>query len=240
MTSQETVPIPQPPPSFLFGNIGDIDPTNLAASFWHLAEIYGEIFKLNLGPRTVVVVSSYETVNDVCDWSRFGKRVDGPLKEVRALTGDGLFTAESKEHMWGGMMDIISQMLLRWDRFGPDNVLDTASEFTNLTFDAIGLCAFGYRFNNFYSNVPHPFCTQMTDVLRECGVRASRLSIQNKLRFLSAAKTEQEIKAMRDLCSEIIKDRIDHPQPDSKDLMNPLLEGVDPETGEVSQGKLAS
>lgn len=136
--------------------------------------------------------------------------------------------------MWSGMMDIISQMLLRWDRFGPDNVLESSAEFTNLTFDVIGLCAFGYRFNNFYSDKPHAFCTQMVDVLRECGARGGRLAIQNRLRFLTAAKTDAEIKAMRDLCDEIIQERVRHPQPDSKDLMSPLLEGVDPETGEVS------
>ncbi|KAL5412471.1 hypothetical protein PMIN06_008411 [Paraphaeosphaeria minitans] len=252
MASQEPIPIPQPPPSLLFGNVGDLDPTNISASMWHLAEVYGEIFKLKLGGRTLVVCSSYETVNDCCDWSRFGKQVSGSLKEVRALTGDGLFTAHTEEHnwgvahrilmpvfgpmgirkMWGGMMDIISQMLLRWDRFGPDNVLDTSAEFTDLTFDAIGLCAFGYRFNNFYSDAPHWFCTHMTDVLRECGVRGTLLAVQNKLRFLTAAKTDAEIKAMRDLCNEIIQERIRHPQPDSKDLLNPMLEGKDPETGE--------
>lgn len=97
----------------------------------------------------------------------------------------------------------------------------------------IGLCAFGYRFNNFYSEQQHPFVTQMTDVLRESGRRASRLSIENRLRIFSAAKTEQDIKAMHDLCDEIIADRLKYPQPDSNDLLNPMLEGKDPETGEV-------
>lgn len=93
MASSETLRIPQPPPSLIFGNVGDIDPQNFAASFWHLAEVYGEIFKLSLGGRTVVICSSYETVNDCCDWDRFGKSVTGSLKEIRALAGDGLFTA---------------------------------------------------------------------------------------------------------------------------------------------------
>jgi cytochrome P450/NADPH-cytochrome P450 reductase len=34
-------------------------------------------------------------VNEVCDETRFGKYVAGPLWEVRAFAGDGLFTAQS-------------------------------------------------------------------------------------------------------------------------------------------------
>jgi cytochrome P450/NADPH-cytochrome P450 reductase len=103
---------------------------------------------------------------------------------------------------------------------------------TRLTFDMIGLCAFGFRFNNFYAEQPHPFVSQMTDVLRESGKRANRLAIENKLRIFSAAQNQANIKAMRDLCDEIIEDRIKYPQPDSKDLLNPMLENKDPETGE--------
>jgi cytochrome P450/NADPH-cytochrome P450 reductase len=96
----------------------------------------------------------------------------------------------------------------------------------------IGLCAFGYRFNNFYSEHTHPFVDQMSDVLLEAGRRSSRLGIENKLRMFAAAKLENDIKQMHDLCDEIIADRIRNPQPDSQDLLNPMLNGVDKETGE--------
>jgi hypothetical protein len=96
----------------------------------------------------------------------------------------------------------------------------------------IGLCAFGFRFNNFYSERSHPFVTQMTDVLIESGKRANRFDIENKLRIFSAAQNLENVKAMHALCDEIIQDRIDHPQPDSNDLLNPMLQGVDSVTGE--------
>jgi hypothetical protein len=38
-------------------------------------------------------VSSYDTINDCCDAERFEKPINATLDEVRALTGDGLFTA---------------------------------------------------------------------------------------------------------------------------------------------------
>jgi cytochrome P450/NADPH-cytochrome P450 reductase len=60
----------------------------------------------------------------------------------------------------------------------------------------IGFCAFGFRFNNFYTDNPHPFVTQMTEVLTECGKRASRLEIENRLRIFSTARTQENISAM--------------------------------------------
>jgi cytochrome P450/NADPH-cytochrome P450 reductase len=101
-----------------------------------------------------------------------------------------------------------------------------------MAFDTIGLCAFGYRFNNFYSEHPHPFVEQMTDVLLEAGRRSNRLSVENKLRVFSAKKLDSDVQQMHDLCDEIIKDRIAHPQPDAQDLLNPMLGGIDKETGE--------
>lgn len=102
---------------------------------------------------------------------------------------------------------------------------------SSLAFDTIGLCAFGYRFNNFYTNDSHPFVTQMTDVLIECGKRASRLGIENTLRIFAAAQNAENIAAMHKLCDEIIADRIAHPS-DTNDLLNPMLNGTDPKTGQ--------
>jgi cytochrome P450/NADPH-cytochrome P450 reductase len=72
----------------------------------------------------------------------------------------------------------------------------------------------------------------MSDVLIEVGRRATRLGIENRLRVFSAAKLEDNIKQMHNLCDQIIQDRIDHPQLDARDLLNPMLDGVDQETGE--------
>jgi cytochrome P450/NADPH-cytochrome P450 reductase len=134
--------------------------------------------------------------------------------------------------MFGGMMDITTQMLLRWDRFGSDHEITCGDDFTRLTFDMIGLCAFGYRFNNFYTDKAHPFIDQMVEVLVESGRRSARTAIENKLRVFSEAQRQDNVKKMHDLCDKIIAERIANPQPDANDLLNPMLEGVDKETGE--------
>jgi cytochrome P450/NADPH-cytochrome P450 reductase len=51
MASVDSITIPQPPPTLFMGNIADIDPSNAPASFQRLAEIYGEIYQLDLPGR---------------------------------------------------------------------------------------------------------------------------------------------------------------------------------------------
>lgn len=140
--------------------------------------------------------------------------------------------------MFDDMMDIATQMLLRWDRFGPEHEISCSDDFTRLTFDMIGLCAFGYRFNNFYSEHAHPFVEQMVEVLVESGRRATRTGIENKLRVFAEANRQENVKKMHQLCDQIIQDRIARPQPEARDLLNPMLEGVDKETGEKMSKEL--
>jgi cytochrome P450/NADPH-cytochrome P450 reductase len=102
----------------------------------------------------------------------------------------------------------------------------------------IGLCAFGYRFNNFYTDQAHPFIERMVEVLVECGRRSSRTAIENKLRVFAAAKCDENVRRMHELCDKIIADRIANPQPDAKDLLNPMLDGVDKETGQKMSKEL--
>lgn len=39
------------------------------------------------------------------------------------------------------MQDIVTQMVLKWGRFGPDHAIDAADDFTRLTLDSIAMFA---------------------------------------------------------------------------------------------------
>jgi cytochrome P450 / NADPH-cytochrome P450 reductase len=93
----ELATIPQPPMAWLTGNLRELNPDFPNSSIWRLADIYGPIYKLVVLNREVVVVSSQEFINEVCDDDRFEKTVSGSLEEVRALARDGLFTAYGHE-----------------------------------------------------------------------------------------------------------------------------------------------
>jgi cytochrome P450/NADPH-cytochrome P450 reductase len=89
--------IPQPPMAWITGNLRELNPDFPSSSIWRLADIYGPIYKLVVFNREVVVISSQELINEVCDDDRFEKTISGSLEEVRALTRDGLFTAYGHE-----------------------------------------------------------------------------------------------------------------------------------------------
>lgn len=100
-SDEETAVLPQPPEHLfgLLGNLPDMDPSFPIRPLWKLAELYGPIYKLRLGQETVVV-SGQKYVNEVCDEERFEKTIASVLTEVRALLGDGLFTAHQHESSW--------------------------------------------------------------------------------------------------------------------------------------------
>ena len=107
-----------------------------------------------------------------------------------------------------------------------------ASYSRSLAFDTIGLCAFSYRFNEFYSDHSHPFAQQMAEVLIESGKRGTRTTLENSIHRWSENARQDNVKKMHALAQEIIADRKRNPQPDNKDILGVLLTAADPETGE--------
>ncbi|KAG6362091.1 hypothetical protein INS49_010320 [Diaporthe citri] len=253
-------PIPHPPEKWLIGNAGEIDPTFFISSVWRLADIYGPIFSLKLFGRTVVVVSSYELVNEVCDESRFEKTTKGNLETLRALVGGGLFTAYSDEHDWyvghrilipamgpiavrrmfDQMVDCVSQMVLKWDRLGPDHEVSGPDDFSRLTFDIIVLCAMNYRFNCFYAEEPPRFMTAMAEALVEAGKATNRVAVENALRYFSRRRMAENIEYMHSVCDGVIAERKASPRPELNDLLNVMMFGKDPVSGESMSDELIS
>jgi cytochrome P450/NADPH-cytochrome P450 reductase len=98
--SSPSIPIPQPPPHPLVGNLPDIDASKGVFGLVEVAEQYGPIVRIQFFNRSTIVVSSQRLVNEVCDESRFGKVLGVSLRQVREFAGDGLFTAETQEPNW--------------------------------------------------------------------------------------------------------------------------------------------
>ena len=252
MTQLQT--IPQPKPDRVLGNLKDIDTHAPIQSMMRLSQTYGPIFQLSLpgakGRR--IFVSSHELVNELCDESRFGKKVHASLTQIRDFAGDGLFTAQTEEPNWETahrilmpafgplpiremfpeMLDVADQLLLRWERFGEDAVIDVADNMTRLTLDTIALCAFDYRFNSFYQNELHPFVGAMVDALAEAGSRARRPSFATQVMLRTKRHYEADIRLMHEISDQLIAERKRDPNADrKKDLLARMLAGRDPKTG---------
>jgi cytochrome P450/NADPH-cytochrome P450 reductase len=244
--------IPGPPGLPLVGNISDIDAENPIKSLMTISAKYGPIWKFSLAGKERVVIGSQALMNEVCDEEHFSKIVAAALEQVRNGIHDGLFTAYGdQERNWGiahrvlmpqlgplsirnmfsEMHDIASQLVMKWARHGPEHTIQVVDDFTRLTLDTIALCAMDYRFNSYYYQKMHPFVDAMSDFLRVSGDRARRDPISQMFYRAETAKYWEDIELLRKTSMEVIKNRRENPT-DKKDLLNGMLNGVDPKTGE--------
>ena len=245
--------VPQPPTRPIVGNIGELDSAAPIQSMMRLAKTYGPIYKLTIFGKDMYVVSSQVLVDELSDETRFQKRIHGPLKEIRAFAGDGLFTAYNSEPNWAKahrllmpafgplgvrsmfdrMVDIANQMFVKWERYGSAAVIDVADNMTRLTLDTIALCAFDYRFNSFYQNEMHPFVAAMVDALDEAGQRGRRPELLSNMMVGKKRKYEADQNVLAKVAEQLIAERRQDPNGlEKKDLLNVMLNGVDTVSGE--------
>ncbi|OJD38577.1 cytochrome p450 [Diplodia corticola] len=252
MADSEEVPIPQVPGLPIIGNMNDFDVAYPLGSIIHMAETYGSIFRYVLAGQPRIVVSSQALVNEVCDEKRFMKKVAAGLEQVRNGIHDGLFTAYGPhEKNWGiahrilipafgplsirgmfdEMHDIASQLVLKFARHGPNHLIEVTEDFTRLTLDTLALCAMDYRFNSFYSAEMHPFVQAMVDFLIESGNRSRRPAIAQSFYRAAQYKYDADISILQKTGQDVIDARRKNPTV-KKDLLNYMLDGRDPKTGE--------
>lgn len=199
----------------------------------------------------MLFISSRDLLNELCDEKRFAKTASGALKELRNGVEDGLFTAFPGEHNWevahrvlmpafgaisvrtmfDEMHDIASQLVVKWARFGGQQRINVTEDFTRLTLDSIALSAMDARFNSFYKEEMHPFVGAMMGMLAEAGARANRPALASYFMRATQRKFEEDIAMCKKVAGDLVQARKDNPT-DKKDLLNAMLNGKDPKTGE--------
>ncbi|RBQ74718.1 hypothetical protein FVER14953_00317 [Fusarium verticillioides] len=253
-SNPELRPIPGPKPLPLLGNLFDFDFDNLTKSLGELGKIHGPIYSITFGASTEIMVTSREIAQELCDETRFCKLPGGALDVMKAVVGDGLFTAETSNPKWAiahriitplfgamrirgmfdDMKDICEQMCLRWARFGPDEPLNVCDNMTKLTLDTIALCTIDYRFNSFYreNGAAHPFAEAVVDVMTESFDQSNLPDfVNNYVRFRAMAKFKRQAAELRRQTEELIAARRQNPV-DRDDLLNAMLSAKDSKTGE--------
>jgi cytochrome P450/NADPH-cytochrome P450 reductase len=219
-----------------------------------MSEEYGQIFRIAIPGGVRLFVSGPGLVEELCDDERFDKKVGGGLAALRSgAVGAGLFTAETEDPLWHrahnilmtpfslqamrdyipAMLDIAQQLMDKWERLNPDEDVDVPADMTRLTLDTIALCGFGYRFNSFYRETPHPFVAAMVRSLLYSQHQLRQLPIQTRLKVRARRQAEEDQKYMADLVGRLIEER--RAQGDAAantDLLGRMLTGVDKQTGE--------
>src|ERR1700745_2868428 len=246
-------PIPRPPTKPVVGNMLSLNSSAPVQDLTRLAKELGPIFWLDMMGAALVVVSGHDLVDELSDEKRFDKVVRGPLRRVRAIAGDGLFTADTVEPNWSkahnilmqpfgnramtsyhpSMVDIAEQLVKKWERLNGDEEIDVVHDMTALTLDTIGLCGFDYRFNSFYRRDFPPFVASLVRSLETImmirGLPLENLWMQKRRRDLAA-----DVAFMNKMVDEIVAERRRSAagSDDRKDLLAAMMTGVDRATGE--------
>jgi cytochrome P450 / NADPH-cytochrome P450 reductase len=246
--------IPGPRGVPLLGNAFDIDSASPFESLMALAHQYGPIFKLTTPAGMRLIVSGVDLAQEICDDTRFDKQIGGGLANLRkGPGGSGLFTADTQDPLWRRahnilmapfsmqamqgymprMLDIADQLVEKWSRLNPGESVDVPADMTRLTLDTIALCGFGYRFNSFYRDTPHPFVEAMVRVLSESQARVRQLPIQTRLKIRAQRQVEEDQAFMNDLVDRLIDERrAQGAAGDTTDLLGRMLSGIDKQSGE--------
>jgi cytochrome P450 / NADPH-cytochrome P450 reductase len=103
--------IPHPPTKPIIGNLLDVDIYTPLQGMIRLAHVYGPIYRLSFQDRSLIIVSGFDLVDELCDEKRFDKKVWAPLRNVRSFSGDGLFTSRTKEPNWHKAHNILTTSL---------------------------------------------------------------------------------------------------------------------------------
>jgi cytochrome P450 / NADPH-cytochrome P450 reductase len=253
MTSPTLEPIPHPPGLAFVGNMFDLDSEHPIESLMKLARQYGPIFRLDApgGPR--FIVSGFDLVDELCDESRFDKMLGPGLRQVSRSFARGLFTSETSDPNWRKahnillpsfglqamqgylpmMLDLALQLVQKWARLNPDEVIDVPGDMTRLTLDTIGLCGFNYRFNSFYRETPHPFVAAMVRSLEQSQTRSRQLPLQTRLDRRAQRQSARDDAFMSELVRGLIQERrAKGPASGPQDLLGCMLNGVDRQSGE--------
>src|SRR5947207_8145827 len=246
-------PIPHPPKKPVVGNMLSLDSNAPTENLTRLAKELGPIFWLDMMGTPFVVVSGHDLVDELSDEKRFDKAVKGSLRRVRAVAGDGLFTAYTNEPNWSkahnillqpfgnramqsyhpSMIDIAEQLVKKWERLNADEEIDVVHDMTELTLDTIGLCGFDYRFNSFYRRDYHPFVESLVRSLETImmirGLPLENLWMQKRRRDLAS-----DVAFMNKMVDEIVAERRKNADAagDKKDMLGAMMTGVDRSTGE--------
>src|ERR1700723_159992 len=246
-------PIPHPPTKPVVGNMLSLDSTTPVQHMMRLAKELGPIYWLDMMGAPLVVVSGADLVDEISDEKRFDKSVRGSLRRVRAVGGDGLFTADTSAPNWSkahnilmtpfgnramqsyhpSMLDIAEQLVKKWERMNADDEIDVVHDTTALALDTVGLCGFDYRFNSFYREDYHPFVASLVRSLETImvtrGLPLEGLWLRNRNRDLAG-----DVAFMNKMVDEIVAERRKNVEAaeGKKDMLGAMMTGVDRATGE--------
>jgi cytochrome P450 len=252
----DTATIPHPPRRVpLLGDVVGMNPRTPVQATLRLVRDLGPISARRVFGTEFVMVGGANLVAELNDETRFTKEVALPLRPLRGIVGDALFTAANDEPNWqlahdilapaftreamrgyhAIMLEVTRELLARWDAAadGTTAYVDVSADMTRLTLETIGRAGFGYRFGSFERDQPHPFVIAMTRVLRYATLSTARALRPVRWAVAGSARQHRaDVATMERIVDEVIQARLDGAAQQAPDLLGLMLQ-----TGQTGTGR---
>jgi unspecific monooxygenase len=244
-----------PRPSWRLPVIGDVlrlDAKRPVQREARWASTLGSVFEIKILADRLVVVGGADVAAEVFDEERFAKAVVAPLTSLRAIAGDGLFTAFNSEPNWARahnvlapafsqesmrsyhqiMVSAVSELITDW-RASTAAPVAVPADMNALTLNIIGRAGFGYDFGGIGGGAD-PFVQAMTRALSYASTSSNEVPFLRAL-FGRAATRQypKDVALLHSVVDGVIMQRRNGTRAPSNDLLQRMLDTPDPESGEM-------
>lgn len=247
--------LPHPPHRIpILGDLWDLHVTD--SSQWGMrgAQKYGPIYERKILGARVTYVSGPDlvaAVNNEANWTKF---LGVPIRDLRSIAGDGLFTAHNSEPSWAkahailapaftqtamrtyhdAMVQTTRKLLQYWDKRGDDTWFDIPADMNKLALEIIGRVAFGYGFDSFADNEPHDLVVRILRSMRYINRAAYSHPLVEATVFRGERDQHRDdVETIHSIVDDIVANRqACRSQGAQGDLLDLMLGTVDPESGE--------
>ncbi|WP_227996871.1 cytochrome P450 [Nocardia australiensis] len=215
----------------------------------------GPIFQRKLLGTRLVIVAGGRLAAQCNDETAWGRVLLGPLAKLRPIAPHGMFTASSKDPLWGqarriltpgfaqaamrtyhnAMASVADDLVAEWTSSGGDGVA-VHSAMTRATLEVIARAGFGRDLRLFdpqgKSSDSHRFVRVLGRTLQWASESTNDVPVIGHARAaLQAPRVRRDIASLQQYVDQLIAQRQRENSSDATDLLGLMLTATDPETG---------
>ncbi|MGW0178967.1 cytochrome P450 [Nocardia sp. NPDC003345] len=260
-TSTATLPVdalPHPPGRLpIIGDVASVDRHRPTQHELKLAQGgLGPIFQRKLLGTRLIIVAGGRLAAQCNDESAWGRVLLGPLAKLRPMAPHGMFTASSKDPLWGqarriltpgfaqsamrtyhdAMSTVADDLVAEWAAAGSGSV-PVHSAMTRATLEVIARAGFGRNLRLLDStgeegSDSHRFVRELGRTLQWASESTNDVPVVGHLReALRASTVRRDIASLQQYVDDLIASRRAENTGEPTNLLDLMLTAVDPETG---------
>jgi unspecific monooxygenase len=236
--------------------LGDVLTTDFAKPCQRLvqqARELGPVFEQKLFGYPAVIVTGPRAIDEVNNEELWEKHIGHSLMKLRPLAGDGLFTAFNREPNWAKAHNILLGAFTKtamadyhaaitgtvreltdvWSAGSGQSWIDIPADSNTLTFEIMSRAGFSHSFGAMSDPNGNPFVETMVRELTYANRRTDVLPwFERIFRKAEYRRHLADLTHAQDAVDGLIEDRRAQPGGDTRDILDRMLNDVDPDSGE--------